>query len=320
MESHSSNSNGEFIHETTLLDVIIGENTKSKKVINPFANNNELWILKSYVDLDDFEREDWYNEYFDEAIQFTSSDDWKEHMFSLETLRRINKYEPSVIDQRIMEMHPFIDKWINSPRTTLNKHSLIFVQEIFMVPRSEDLIDFAMTITPLLQLKSGFEYSMVRGESKIAIQYISASAAYPKVIDALWIGCESPNFNTKGVSWQALTDAIFNMHIDHYITPENFTILFETLSKALITPKTIDGKTSKKILNHIGLNRVKNICDAIFQQEDSHKVKRIMSVFEIKSKKKATSGGFRNFMKKMKKAKPENDPNSIETGVNIIIN
>ena len=67
----------------------------------------------------------------------------------------------------------------------MNKHSLIFVQEIFMVPRSEDLIDFAMAITPLLQLKSGFEYSMVRGESKIAIQYISASAAYPKVIDAL---------------------------------------------------------------------------------------------------------------------------------------
>lgn len=62
-----------------------------------------------YVDLFPFENDDMYHEYFEEALRFSSSDDWKEQYFSIDTLRRINKFCPEVIERRAMEIFPFID-------------------------------------------------------------------------------------------------------------------------------------------------------------------------------------------------------------------
>lgn len=144
-----------------------------------------------YVDLIDFDRPDAYNEYFDEAIMYTSSDDWKEHFFSLETLRKINKFSPDVIDARIMEVYQFINDCINSPRTSLTKNCLVLIQEIFMTSRSEKLVEFASLIAPIIELKIGYEYNMIQVESKFALQFLSASIPYPKVIEAICSGCDS---------------------------------------------------------------------------------------------------------------------------------
>ena len=230
--------------------------------ITPAIDDDERKVgLKytDYVDLLDFERENAYNDYFDEAIRFTSSDDWKEEFFSLETLRRINKFKPEVIEDRILEMFKFIHGCINSPRSALNKNALVLVQEIFMTPRSEKLTQFAVKIAPLLQVKTGYEYKMVRREAWFALQYISGSVPYPKVIDALCSGCESKNLKIKGCSWKSVADSVYNMSPDHYVTPENFKHLFNTLEKGLITPKSLEEKHTKQILKFIG----KPKCDSI---------------------------------------------------------
>mmetsp|Transcript_10260 Transcript_10260/g.11514 ORF Transcript_10260/g.11514 Transcript_10260/m.11514 type:complete len:88 (-) Transcript_10260:664-927(-) len=62
-----------------------------------------------YVDLLPFEREGHFTEYFEEAMRFSSSDDWKENFFAIDTLRRLNKFSPETLEARIMEALPFID-------------------------------------------------------------------------------------------------------------------------------------------------------------------------------------------------------------------
>lgn len=64
-------------------------------------------IYTDYVDLLPFEDEN-TNDHFDQALIFSSSDDWKEQFISIELLRRINKYETDTIENRIMETFKFL--------------------------------------------------------------------------------------------------------------------------------------------------------------------------------------------------------------------
>lgn len=96
--------------------------------------------------------------------------------------------------------------------------------------------------------------------------------------------------------------------------------MFETLSKGLIATKSTEEKDCKKILKHIGESIVKQICKDVFNEDDHHKVKRILQVFVVKKKTKATSGGFRKFMKKMKEESHVSPTETQETNLPITIN
>ena len=84
-----------------------------------------------------------------------------------------------------MEVFEFIETCIHSPRTYLGKNALIFIQEIYMQPREEGLINFTRQIVSLIQIKTRHESSFIRNESQIALQFLSASMAYPEVIESI---------------------------------------------------------------------------------------------------------------------------------------
>lgn len=123
-----------------------------------------------FVDLLNFEGS-MADERFEEALRFSSSDDWKEQFFAIDVLRRLNKYFPEVLENRIMESFQFIETCIHSPRTYLGKNTLIFIQEIYMQPRSESLIHFTREIVPILETKTAHESAFIRIESTTALQF-----------------------------------------------------------------------------------------------------------------------------------------------------
>lgn len=62
-----------------------------------------------YVDLLPLQEDTSPHDYFEEALRFSSSDDWKEQFFAIDTLRRLNKYATEVLEARAIEVFPFID-------------------------------------------------------------------------------------------------------------------------------------------------------------------------------------------------------------------
>lgn len=271
-----------------------------------------------YVDLTPFESEDLVLEYYEDAYRLSSSDDWKEHYFSIDKLRKLNKYAPEVLEEKLIEVFPFLDSWINSPRTYLGKNALMFIQEIYMQPRSAEMIEFTRQIVPTLEIKTAHESAFLRNESQIALQFWSANMAYPEVIEIIWEGCESKNTYVKNFSWKALLTSIQNWDKQYFQYPTKFTVLFETLSKGLIASKSVEEKDARKILKHIGKEQSLAICKEVFSEEEAHKAKRIHLAFQEKKKKAVTSGGFRKFMKKMKQ-QSDSTPNDSST-VPITIN
>lgn len=266
-----------------------------------------------YVDLQEFINED-MQEYFDEALRFSSSDDWKEQFFAIDTMRRLNKYSPEILEQRLMEAFKFITEWIHSPRTYLGRNTLIFIQELYMEPRGEVMIEFTRAIIPIIWIKTAHESTFIKEESRTALQFIAASAAYPECIEELCIQSESKSLKVKTYVWQALTICIQNLEtvpslkitslsqpVSYFLKqPERFEFLFETLFTGLTAAKSIEEKESKKILKWIGKDVVKQMWIHLFDEDNNHKTKRIMMVFDAKPKQ-SKSGGFKKFLLKKKK-------------------
>lgn len=266
-----------------------------------------------YVDLQEFINED-MQDYFDEALRFSSSDDWKEQFFAIDTMRRLNKFSPEILEQRIMEAFKFITEWIHSPRTFLGRNTLVLIQEIYMKPRNEVMIEFTRSIIPIVWIKTAHESSFINNESRTALQFLAASAAFPECIEELCIQSESKSTKVKTYVWQALTISIQNFETDPSLKitslsqpvsyflkqPEKFEILFKTLFMGLTAAKSIEEKESKKILKWIGKDVVKQMCIHLFDEDNKHKTKRIMMVFDAKPKQNK-AGSFKKFLLKKKK-------------------
>ena len=261
-------------------------------------------IYTDYVDLLPFEDEN-TNDHFDQALIFSSSDDWKEQFISIELLRRINKYETDTIENRIMETFKFLKHWLNSPRTCLGKNTLVLCQEIYMQQRSELLIEFTWNIIPTIVKKTGHESNFLKTEAQIALQFLAANMPYPKWIDSLWLESDSKNVRVKEFVWKSMTIAIQNIDIDY---PESLMTLFETISKALTVSKSFEGRESVKILKVIGKEKCKDIWDMLIDQGNNNQAERIMKVFDDKKGRKK-KGGMRTLLKKFKK-KAMNNNNS----------
>ena len=236
--------------------------------------------------------------YFEDVIRYSLSDDWKEQFFAIDLLRRLNKFAPDVLEEKATEVLPFIEEWIQSPRTFLGKNSLVFIQELYMHFRSLKLLEFTICILPTVITKTGHECSFISWESQIALQYIAASMPYPQIISIIWQGCDSKNLKVKSLSWQAVTIWIQNMDRSFFDEANKFIDLYDTLNKGLITSKSFEEKESKKILKFIGKETATKMCQLIYGDESEVQTKRIFEVFKTKNTKtKATSGGFRKFLK-----------------------
>ena len=271
--------------------------------INCIGEEEKMYGVKStdYVDLTPFQSDNIFDEKFDEAARFASSGDWKENYYAVDTLRKINKFSHETFELRWMEVFEFIETCIHSPRTYLGKNVLILIQEVYMQPRGEGLINFTSKIVPLIEIKTSHESSFISKESHFALQFLWASMPYPEVIEAIWEGCSSKSVDVNNTTWKALIISLQNLERGYFAYPQKCKILFETITNALTVSKSIDAKAAIKILKIIGKESSIAICKEVFWESEVHKSNRILLVFEQKKKKKATSGGFRNFMKKMKK-------------------
>lgn len=87
----------------------------------------------------------------------------------------------------------------------MGKNSLIFIQELYMHPRSEVLLEFTCAILPTIELKVANETYFISYESQIALQFLAANMAFPQVIDIICLGCDSKSVKVKSHNWQALT-------------------------------------------------------------------------------------------------------------------
>lgn len=254
-----------------------------------------------YVDLLPF-AEGSIEEHFEEALRYSSSDDWKEQFFSTDLYRRINKYDPTLFEQKAMEIFPFLDYWINSPRTCLGKNVLVLCQEVYMQTRPEKLIEFTWNVLPILVTKVGFESKFLSTESQFALQFWAASMAYPECINILWSLADYKNSFIKSQVWKALTISIQNLDPKYFEIeietpgPHCLELLFDTIWTALLVPKSTEGRESIKILNFITKDTVRSIWEHIFSEENSHKTDRIMGVFTKKKKRtRLNKKMFKNF-------------------------
>mmetsp|Transcript_21985 Transcript_21985/g.24415 ORF Transcript_21985/g.24415 Transcript_21985/m.24415 type:complete len:85 (+) Transcript_21985:255-509(+) len=84
-----------------------------------------------------------------------------------------------------MQIYPFLNNCIHSPRTSLGKNALVFCQELYMQPRDEVLIEFTVNITPSIVLKTGNESKYLRNEAKIALQFLAASMPFSEIVSLL---------------------------------------------------------------------------------------------------------------------------------------
>ncbi|CAI2376251.1 unnamed protein product [Moneuplotes crassus] len=243
-----------------------------------------------YVDLLPFE-ERTKDDHYCEALRYSSSDDWKEQFFATDLLRRLNKYEPELIGEKSMEIFPFLDYCINSPRTCLGKNVLIFCQEIYMSDRPESLVEFTCSLLPFIITKIGFESTFLSTESQFALQFCAASMAYPQCIDVLCAHSDYKNNFIKNKVWEALTICIQNLDPSYYTSEVNYPNLhcletfLETICKALVVSKSAEAKESTKMLKFIGKETVQTLCDQIFDEDNKHKVERVMGIFAKKAKR-----------------------------------
>jgi hypothetical protein len=300
----------------------VGVISKLKTIIVNLGDDEKMYGVSftDYVDLLEFINNDMEDQ-FDEAMRFSSSDDWKEQFFAIDTMRRLNKYTPEILEQWIMKALQFLYEWIHSPRTYLAKNTLIFIQELYMDFRSEAMIEFTIRMIPIIWVKTGHEGTIVKTEARIALQFMAASMAYPECIEELCLHSDSKNIKVKKYVWQALTISIQNLETDpspeqsslsqpvsYYLKqPEKFEILFETLYMGLTASKSIEEKEGEKMLKWIGKDVVEEMWMHLFGGDNKHKTKRIMMVFKAKSlKKTSTSGGFKKFLLNKKKATSNN--------------
>ena len=278
-----------------------------------------------YVDLAPFENDNMEDVYFEDVIRYSLSDDWKEQFFAIDLLRRLNKFASEILEDKLTEVIQFIEHSIQSPRTFLGKNSLIFIQELYMHLRSKKLLEFTWCILPTIITKTGHESYFISWESQIALQFIAASMPYPQVISLIWEGWDSKNLKVKSYSWQAVTIWIQNMDPSYFDDAIRFIALFDALNKGLITSKSAEEKESKKILKFIGKERTIKMWSLIYGDESEQQIKRILDVFKVqKNKTKATSGGFRKFLKQQKLNKDSDSKETVSqldsTNTPIIIN
>ncbi|CAI2373369.1 unnamed protein product [Moneuplotes crassus] len=264
-------------------------------------------IYIDYVDLLPFEGQE-REDLFCEAHRYSSSDDWKEQFFSTDLLRRINKYEPSLIEEHSMDIFPFVENCINSPRTSLGKNTLVLCQELYMSNRTERMIEFTCNLIPILVAKVGFESKFLSAESLIALQFCAASMAYPQCIDALLAHADYRNCLVKTQVWKAITICIQNLQPEMFNLEgdlpdsHSFGLFLETICKALVVSKSTEAKESTKILKYIGKETVKSLCDRIFDEQNQHKTERIMNVFQPKKKGRTLKRRAKNHTKGKSKA------------------
>jgi len=295
------------------METVAQEDLDWNTIIKPSARRAKNEInYNDYVDLLPFENLD-IDEYFIETLLYSSSDDWKEQFYAIDLARRLNKFESEFLETRVMQIYPFLNNCIHSPRTSLGKNALVFCQELYMQPRDEVLIEFTVNITPSIVLKTGNESKYLRNEAKIALQFLAASMPFSEIVSLLWRETETKNKHVKGFVWQALTIAIQNLELeyshnilykekDNFSYPETLLNLFETLNKSLIVAKSVEGKEANKILKIVGKEQWKIICEFIFESDLKNKTERIMQVFEVKKKKKIGRTKFKAFGKGKKQS------------------
>lgn len=92
------------------------------------------------------------------------SESWKDHFQGLNLLRRFNKYRRFEIIGLLQEIIAEISTFVDSPRSSLAKNSLIFITECFSL-YDISLIPLALQLSQLLLIKSINEKSFIRIEA-----------------------------------------------------------------------------------------------------------------------------------------------------------
>ena len=108
----------------------------------------------------------------DAATSLLYSEQWKENFQGLNLLRSVNKYRRAEIPDLFHHLISKICVFVDSPRSSLAKNSLIFITECFS-SFHPSLVPLALQLTQLLLLKSINEKSFIRIEAAKGLASLS---------------------------------------------------------------------------------------------------------------------------------------------------
>lgn len=125
----------------------------------------------------------------DAIIAQVHSDNWKVNFEGMNSLRRLNKFRKAEIVNSITEVIEQISVFIDSPRSSLCKLSLILMTEIFSV-FDAGLIPIAAKLGNLLLMKSTNEKSFIKVEANKAIKGIAENFySVGEIVEIFRAGC-----------------------------------------------------------------------------------------------------------------------------------
>jgi len=122
------------------------------------------------------------------VLQALHSEDWKDNFLAIQQLRAFNKFRWEDLCLVWAQSAHKLLELIDSIRSSVSKHALMLLSEIFMAPRygMESFVELAL---PILLVKAINEKAFIRNEAKKTLEYISSNCPYESTAYILCSHC-----------------------------------------------------------------------------------------------------------------------------------
>ncbi len=263
----------------------------------------------------------------DQLLNFIKSKfedkDWKNKMMAINYLRQINKFYPEEMAKLCYMFKDYIFSQFKSPKTVLNKTTLIFIQEICFKCKHALGDEFIFQLEPYLSKMAFSNKNIIKTEAQQAFNLMISNCISNGLIMSL---CQSSaNLNSKiaELTLKAL-QFVLNKIEDHLfqISEKAFTFIFIALANGLKGKRQkllkISKELTKMIFNKIGRDNFVNFIVKLVQEQqiENKSMKDFEGVFqEEKVTQKHSSKDFRKILKKTRKMSKnlQVNPNFVNT-------